>query len=90
MTPHFWARVHLGMAIFWMAMVPVVLLTGLKHSVPFLVFVSVWALAVGEFSSWQASMAERRIDPTDDYGEADSSSEHHERPSGVGAEHFLG
>lgn len=81
MTPKRWAYVHAGMTIFWAVMVPVVLLTGLKHSVPFLVFVSVWALAVGEFSSWQASMAERRIDPHDAYGEETGS---------PGAENYLG
>lgn len=68
LTPRFWSHAHLAMTIFWAAMVPVVLFTNLKTSVPFLVFVSVWALAIGEFSSWQASMAERRIDKTDEYG----------------------
>jgi hypothetical protein len=50
-------------------MIPVALFSGLKTSVPFLVFVSIWALAVGELSSWQASRAERRMDPEDEYGE---------------------
>lgn len=67
-TPKHMAWLHLGMTIFWAAMVPIVLFTSLKSSVPFLVFVSVWALAIGEFSSWQAAMAERRIDKKDSYG----------------------
>lgn len=77
MTPRFWSYVHLGMAVLWILMVPIALFTGLKHSVPFLVFVSVWALAVGEFSSWQASQAERRIDPNDDYGDQTPGAENY-------------
>lgn len=69
LTPKFWSRVHAFSLVFWAVMIPIALLTALKTSVPFLVGISLWALVCGEFGSWQASMAERRIDTTDSYGE---------------------
>lgn len=39
-------------------MIPVSILTSLRNSVPYLVALSVYALAVGHFGSWQASRAE--------------------------------
>jgi hypothetical protein len=50
-------------------MIPVVLLTSLKESVPFLVLISLLSLIYGEFGAWQAVMAERRVDDNDEYGE---------------------
>lgn len=69
LTPKFWSHFHLVQILAWICMIPVALLTGLKTSVPFLVGISLWALVCGEFGSWQASMAERRIDHSDSYGE---------------------
>ncbi len=60
---------HLIMAIFWMVMIPVALLTSLKESVPFLVTISILALVFSELSGWQAARGERRADPDDPYGE---------------------
>lgn len=71
MSPRFWSHFHLFNIILWSVMIPVVLLTGLKHSVPFLVFISLLALVYSEFGSWQASMSERRTDTTDSYGGID-------------------
>lgn len=71
MTPRFWSHFHLMNIVIWTAMMPIVLLTGLKHSVPFLVFISLLALVYSEFGSWQASMSERRADTTDSYGDTD-------------------
>lgn len=71
MTPKFWASFHLVNVVAWTVMVPVTLVTGLKHSVPFLVFISLLALVYSELASWQAARAERRIDPNDPYGEPD-------------------
>lgn len=62
---------HMSQVVLWTLMIPVALLTGLKQSVPFLVFVSILALVYSELSSWQASLAERRLDNTDSYGECD-------------------
>ena len=50
-------RFHGGMTWAWlMISIPAVLLW--KQSVPFLVFVSVYANVVGHFSSWQAARVE--------------------------------
>jgi hypothetical protein len=51
-------RAHGALAVLWVLMVPVALLTNLKNSVPFLVFVSLYALIVGHWSSWQSSRTE--------------------------------
>lgn len=69
MTPHRWARFHATNIVIWVGMIPVAIITDLKTSVPFLVFISILSLIYGECGSWQAATAERRIDPTDKYGE---------------------
>lgn len=71
MSPKFWSHFHLANIVVWTIMMPVVLLTDLKHSVPFLVFISLLALVYSEFGSWQASLSERRTDKTDKYGGTD-------------------
>lgn len=43
-------------------MIPVSVSTGLKNSLPYLVALSVYALAVGHFASWQGSRAEEAND----------------------------
>lgn len=43
----------------WLASaVPVVLIKGLRESVPLLVFVSIYANVAGHFAAWQAARAE--------------------------------
>jgi hypothetical protein len=69
MSAKFWGWFHLANVAVWAVMIPVTLATGLKHSVPFLVFISLLALVYSELSSWQASRVERRADPDDSYGE---------------------
>lgn len=51
-------RLHLGMTISWAAMIPVSVFTDLKDSVPFLVFISLWALVGAHWSAWQGVRAE--------------------------------
>ena len=43
--PHVLRRIHGAGLIFWTAMIPVSMLTGLRNSVPYLVGISVYALA---------------------------------------------
>lgn len=58
-----WLRqLHGVLAIGWFAMIPVSVFTGLKSSVPFLIAISVYALGVGHFSSWQSGRAETKDD----------------------------
>lgn len=54
----FWKRFHGVLTVFWLIMMPISILTGLKNSLPYLVMLSVYALMVGHFSSWQATRAE--------------------------------
>lgn len=43
-------------------MIPVALVTGLKRSVPFLVFLSLWALVAAHWSGALAALAARRAE----------------------------
>lgn len=49
---------HLLRLVVWTVQIPVALLTGLKESVPYVVFLSLAALVEGAFSSWMAALAE--------------------------------
>lgn len=51
-------RLHGWLTVFWGAMIPVSILTGLRNSLPYLVGLSVYALMVGHFASWQGARAE--------------------------------
>lgn len=57
-------RVHGWLTLLWAVMIPVSVATGLKHSLPFLVAISVYALAVGHFAAWQGTRAEVAADTT--------------------------
>lgn len=65
---------HLIQVGLWVCMIPVALLTGIKDSVPFLVLVSLLALVFSELAAWQSSLAERRLDKEDDYGDCEDTS----------------
>jgi hypothetical protein len=55
-------NVHAALTVVWLILaVPAVLYW--RDSVPFLVFVSVYANFVGHWSSWQAARAEDAITP---------------------------
>jgi hypothetical protein len=55
-----WQRVHFWLAVIWAVLfIPSVLLW--KKSVPFLVFVSVYANFIGHVSSWQAARVETKV-----------------------------
>ena len=44
MTPTTRKRIHLALAVFFAIQIPLALMTELKDSVPYLVFLSLWAL----------------------------------------------
>lgn len=50
--------IHLGLTMFFAVQIPVALLSGLKDSVPYLVFLSLWALVASHWAAWQAVKAE--------------------------------
>lgn len=55
--PVFMRRVHLSLTLLWItAVIPVILF--LSTSVPFLVFISVYAVITGHWSSWQSARVE--------------------------------
>lgn len=54
----FWRKLHGWLTIFWAVMLPISVTTGLKHSLPYIVGLSVYALMVGHFGAWQGSRAE--------------------------------
>lgn len=54
-------RLHKALTILWLAAsIPICVL--LANSVPLLVFISVYAVVCGHWSSWQAARAEVRVD----------------------------
>jgi hypothetical protein len=69
LSPKHASYFHGLMVIVWIIMIPIAVFTGLKNSVPFLVFISVLALVFSELAAWQGAMGERRQDPHDKYGE---------------------
>ena len=45
-------------AVAMIVLVPITLLTGMKSSLPWIAFMSVWANVMGHWSSWQGARAE--------------------------------
>lgn len=61
--------VNMMLGLIFVVMIPVALITGLKNSVPFLVFLSLWALVAahwsGALAAWAALRAEQINEGTD-------------------------
>jgi hypothetical protein len=56
--PVFMRRVNGWLTVFWLAMIPISLVTGWIHSVTFIAALSIWALVAGHWSTWQAARVE--------------------------------
>jgi hypothetical protein len=56
--PVFMRRVNGWLTIFWIAMIPVSLVTGWISSVTYVAVLSLWALVSGHWSAWQAARVE--------------------------------
>ena len=56
--PVFMRRVNGWLTIFWIAMIPVSLVTGWVHSITYVSALSIWALVSGHWSTWQAARVE--------------------------------
>ena len=56
--PVFMRRVNGWFTIFWMAMIPVSIITGWISSVAYVATLSLWALVSGHWSAWQAARVE--------------------------------
>lgn len=66
MSPQALVRFHMARTLVWLVQIPVALLTGLKSSVPYVVFLSLAALVEGSFSAWMASRAECRAEAAEE------------------------
>jgi hypothetical protein len=60
-SPIFWKRLHLTMFVIWVALLPPTLLWW-SNSLPYVVYMSWYAIAIGHVSSWQASRAEQEAE----------------------------
>jgi len=56
--PVFMRRLNGWLTIFWVAMIPLSLITGWVHSVTYVSALSLWALVSGHWSTWQAARVE--------------------------------
>lgn len=59
--PQLMVRLHGWLTLVWLAAAPLIILF-LSDSVPFLVFISVYAVVTGHWSSWQAARVEVKQD----------------------------
>jgi hypothetical protein len=71
-NPVFMRQVNGWLTIFWIAMIPISLITGWISSVTYVAVLSLWALVSGHWAAWQAArvevtqqveMDEREADP---------------------------
>lgn len=56
--PVFMRRVNGWLTMFWIAMIPLSLVTGWVKSVTYVSALSLWALVAGHWSAWQAARVE--------------------------------
>jgi hypothetical protein len=56
--PVFMRRLNGWLTIFWLAMIPISLVTGWVDSVTYVSALSLWALVSGHWSTWQAARVE--------------------------------
>jgi hypothetical protein len=57
-NPVFMRQVNGWLTIFWIAMIPVSLITGWISSVTYVAVLSLWALVSGHWAAWQAARVE--------------------------------
>lgn len=58
--PVFMKKLNGWLAIFWIAMIPVSIITGWVESVTYVSALSIWALVSGHWSTYQAARVEVR------------------------------
>lgn len=57
-NPRVLRKFHGSATVAWLVMIPVSVLTGLRNSVPYLVAISVYALATGHAAGYSGARAE--------------------------------
>lgn len=65
-------RVNGYLTLFWVAMIPISLVTGWVQSVTYVSALSLWALVSGHWSAYQAARVEVRQDEIEQKRDADS------------------
>lgn len=55
-------RFHLYATVFWVAMMPISIVTGWIHSVTYVAALSLWALVGAHWSAWQSARTEVKQD----------------------------
>lgn len=60
--PVFMRRVNGWLTVFWVAMIPVSIVTGWINSIVYVSALSLWALVSGHWSAWQAARVEVKQD----------------------------
>jgi len=65
-NPAFMRRVNGWLAIFWVIMIPISIITGWVSSVVYVSALSLWALVSGHWSAWQAARTEEKQDKADE------------------------
>lgn len=63
--PVFMRKVNGWLTMFWIAMIPVSVITGLLSKVEYVSALSLWALVSGHWSAWQAARVEVKQDKQD-------------------------
>lgn len=58
----FMRRVNGWLTVFWVAMIPLSIVTGWIHSVTYVAALSLWALVSGHWAAWQAARVEVKQD----------------------------
>lgn len=58
-NPRFLRHFHAVMVFVFAVQIPIALFTALKDSVPYLVFLSLWALVAAHWGAWQSTRAEQ-------------------------------
>jgi hypothetical protein len=61
-NPRVAKKIHGWLALLWFIAAFPAMLTGLKNSVPFLVFISVYAIVAGHFAGWDAAGGEVELE----------------------------
>ena len=56
--PVFMRRVNGWLTVFWVAMIPISIVTGWINSVTYVAALSLWALVSGHWAAWQAARVE--------------------------------
>lgn len=70
--PVFMRRINGWLALAWVAMIPLSIITGWINSVTYVAALSLWALVSGHWSAWQAARVEVKQDEAEQANAVDN------------------